>query len=84
MADEVKRTNIQGGQVVPVFLRALRRTNNDHRDFGALILQVPYDIAVGAIDQPKATKTGQDIFLTKPGSNFLNACRPHGIDRIAL
>ena len=64
ITDEIERANIQRGQVVPIFLRALRRTHNDHWYFSALILEMACDIPVCAVHQPKATKTGYDVFLS--------------------
>ena len=84
MADEVESTNVQRGQVIPIFVRAFRRANNDHGKLRRPALQMSDHIAVRAINQPEAAKTRSHIFGGEGSLRFLETVDPHRVDFIIL
>ena len=84
MANEIESTDVQGCQVIPVFVGTCGCANNDHWNFSALTLQVPYDVPIRAIDEPETAETGRDVLLGKRRLDFFHSTRPQGVDCVAL
>lgn len=84
MANEIEGSNIQRRQIIAVFLWALRRANNNHRNFGSMMFQEAHDVAVGAVNKPEATETGEKVLSGQRRPDLFNSRAPYRIDSIAL
>jgi hypothetical protein len=84
MADEIKRPDIQCGEVVSVFVWTRRCANDDRGNFDRLALEMPHDIAIGPANQPKATKASGDTLLREHASDLVHSLCPDRPQRIIL
>ncbi len=84
MTDKIKRTDIQRGEIVPVFVRAGWFADDDRGNFNRPALQQANDVAIGAVDQPEAAEARGYIFLGEQRAHFADALRPKRAQRIHL
>jgi hypothetical protein len=82
--NEIERADIQRNKVVPVFVGTCRRASDDRRDFCGSRLQVPDDVAVGAVWESKTTKVCRHIFSSQAGSHFLHRFGPRDSYRLSF
>src|ERR1700728_1100231 len=83
MADEIKSANVQRGQIVAVFLWALRRANNDHRHLRVAVFQQAHHVPVSSVDKPESAKAGKHVIFCERRADLLGASGPDRIDAIA-
>ena len=85
MADEIEGSNIQGRQIVAIFLGALRRADNDHRDLGSVLFEQAHHFPICAVNEPKAAKAGKDILLfCERGPHFFDSGGPQRVHSVSM